>query len=369
VGRAILVVGAAATSTHDRGRTRAQPVLVSAPMRTPLLLVPVLVIACGEVNSSSPDAAPDAAAPTTADAATDGPEPAVDADPGPQALAVTAVEPAFLAHGARVVIRGTGLVGITSLSIGGQALVPVQVTATEVVVDPLPDAVGTGTVPLLLQRGSEQATTTVAVGRLLINEVDPVPDSREFIELAVGNPGGGTTAGLAISGYTLVAFDASSQRSIAAIDLAATASSGELVLVRGPGTIADPGLPATSIIDYPAAFLPNAQAAVAIYQGRAADFPIGTVATTTGLIDALVYKADDDVVFATPCPLLATLYGGRDTCVMDEDNGDDQNLQVVGRCFAETRRASAAWRILTPTPGAANSCANPRPYSCSAPTC
>jgi fibronectin-binding autotransporter adhesin len=348
-------------------------VLVCAPMRHPLLLVPVLAMACGEVNSSSPDAAPDAPPTAPIDAAgTEAPDAAgdasVDADPGPQPLTITGVDPAFLAHGARAVIRGTGLGGITTLSIGGQALVPVTATATEIVVD-VPDNVGTGTVPLLLQRGAEQATTTVAVGRLLINEVDPEPDSREFVELVVGNPGGGTTAGLVVSGYTLVAFDAATQRSIAAIDIAATASSGELILLRGPGTVAPPTLPAASIVDYPAAFLPNAIVAVTVYQGRAVDFPLGTMVTATGLIDALVYEANDDRVFPTPCPLLAVVYGGRDTCVLDEDSGDDQNIQAVARCFAETRRGSSTWRILRESPGVANACPTGTPSPCLSTAC
>jgi adhesin/invasin len=339
-------------------------------MRTSALLA-ALLLGCGTVSNESPDAALVDAAPVDAaaddalaDAAADASD---DASTEPQPLTIATVAPGFLAHGARVVIAGTGFTGVTSLSIGGEALVPVSVTDTAIVVDPLPDTVGTGQVALLLQRTAESVTTTVAVGRLVINEIDVAPDTGEYIELVVGSPDGGTTTGLAVAGYTLVAFDHATSRSLGALAIDAVSSASQVIFARAP--MAPNPLSAANTINYSTPFLPNSQAGLAIYQGAPGDFPLGTPATATGLIDAIVYKANDDVQFATPCVLLAALYGSRDTCVMDEDTGDDQNVQVVGRCGGLARRTSSTWRILTPTPGTANTCTNPRPYSCPSPSC
>jgi hypothetical protein len=342
-------------------------------MRTSALLA-ALLLGCGTVSNEAPDAATiDATVPTTdasvadtsvADAAIDAGD---DASTEPQPLTISGVQPGFLAHGARVVVTGTGFTGVTSLTIGGEALVPAALTDTEIVVDPLPDTVGTGTVALLLQRTAESVTTTVAVGRLVINEIDPAPDTGEYIELVVGAPDGGTTTGLAVAGYTLVAFDHATSRSLGALAIDAVSSASRIIYARAP--MAPNPLSAANTISYPTPFLPNSQAGLAIYQGAPGDFPLGTPATATGLIDAIVYEANDDVQFDTPCALLAALYGGRDTCVMDEDTGDDQNVQVVGRCGGLARRTSSAWRILTPTPGTTNTCTNPRPYSCPTPAC
>ena len=338
------------------------------------MLGTLLLAGCGNVTSpGSPDASPpgtpDASPPGTPDA-TPVPDAIPGPDAGPQPLAITAVDPPFLARGSRVTIRGTGFTGITSINLGGQALVPASQSDTELVIDPLPDAVPPGQVTLRIQREAETVMRDLAAGDLLLNEVDPVPDTREFVEIAVPAAPGGATSGLAVSGYVLVAFDHATNRSVGAVAISATTSAGSLILLRTPQTAPTGPLGAESIIDYPAAFLPNSQAAVAIYQGSLADFPLGTAVTSQRLIDAMVYEADDDTTFATPCTLLGALYRAQDTCVIDEDFGDDGNTQDTGRCFSSTRRASSPWRVLgVETPGAANDCASALGFRCTQPVC
>jgi hypothetical protein len=286
----------------------------------------------------------------------------------PPEFKVSSVTPPFLAHGARVVINGTGFVDITSVNIGGQALIPQSMTATSIVIEPLPENVATGAVPLIVQKRSESQTLTVNVGRLVLNEIDPVPDVREYIEvLASPTP---ALAGVDVSGYVIVAFDYRTNASVNAVELTARVNTDGLMLLRAPGTVVAETLGAASIVDYPAAFLPNSQGAVAIYEGSLADFPLNTTVTSARLIDAVVYEADDDTTFEAPCMLFRTLYGGTDTCVMDEDTGDDQNVQAVARCTATLRKRSLSWRITaTVTPGAPNDCVNIEAFNCSNPVC
>jgi hypothetical protein len=310
-------------------------------------LIFLVLIGCGTVQAT-PDAA------------------VGDDDDAP--LAITAVDPPLLAHGARVTITGTGFAGITSVNLAGEALVPLSMSATEIVIDPLPGTLDPGNQTLLVQRGAESAMQAVPVARMILQEVDPIPDTREFVELHLGG-----ARGAAVTGYVLVAFDHVSGASVGAVDIAATVSSDELILMRGPGVTPTGAIPTASIIDYPAAFMPNTQGGIAVYQGSVADFPLGTPVSEIRLIDAVVYNAIDSTL-PTPCNLLLKLYGSGDTCVVDEAFGDDGNLQSIGRCPGSgvARRTSSAWRVISSavgSPGAPNDCTNLRPFMCTQPAC
>jgi hypothetical protein len=227
-----------------------------------------------------------------------------------------------------------------------------------------------GAVNAIVQKGDETQMLSVNVGRLTINEIDPEPDTHEFVELMAFAANGGSVAGAPVSGYVLVAFDHVTNKSVNAVAIDAKINTDGLLLLKGPGTVAAATIGADSIIDYPAAFLPNSEAGIAIYEGSVSDFPLGTDVRTERLIDSVVYEADDDSTFPIPCTLLRTLYGAGDTCVMDEDLGDDGGLQVVGRCFGSPRNDSTYWRLLNAaSPGAPNDCTMVRAFTCPAPVC
>ena len=80
----------------------------------------------------------------------------------------------------------------------------------------------------------------------------------------------------------------------------------------------------------------------AIYLGNATDFPAGTTATTTNLIDALVYETGD----TTEATSLLTTLGI--TVQIDENLNNLQTTQSI------QRKNDGTYEVKTPTPGATN---------------
>jgi len=131
---------------------------------------------------------------------------------------------------------------------------------------------------------------------LVINELDcdtPGIDYGEFVELKSATPN------FALDGYVLVFFNGSSSggdSSYFALDLDGAVTDVNGLLLIGSDTVTP----------YPQVFIgenliQNGADAIAIYQGNDYDFPEGTLATTTNLVDALVYDtsdADDTVLMS-----------------------------------------------------------------------
>lgn len=131
---------------------------------------------------------------------------------------------------------------------------------------------------------------------VVINELDcdtPGIDYGEFVELKSETPH------FPLDGYVLVFFNGSTSggdSSYFALDLDGTVTDINGLLLIGNDTVTP----------YPQVFIgenliQNGADAVAIYQGDDDDFPIGTLATQTNLVDALVYDtsdADDTVLMA-----------------------------------------------------------------------
>lgn len=126
---------------------------------------------------------------------------------------------------------------------------------------------------------------------VVINEIDcdtPGTDTGEFIELKSQTPN------FSLDGYVLVLFNGSTSgndSSYFALDLDGQTTDVNGLLLIGSSTVSPvPQLLIGSNV------IQNGADAVAIYQANSFDFPQGTQATTTDLIDAIVYdtgEADD----------------------------------------------------------------------------
>ena len=130
-----------------------------------------------------------------------------------------------------------------------------------------------------------------AISQVVINEIDcdtPGTDTGEFIELKSDTPN------FLLDGYVLVLFNGSTSgndSSYFALDLDGQTTDVNGLLLIGSNTVSPvPQLLIGSNV------IQNGADAVAIYQANGFDFPQGTQATTTNLIDAIVYdtgEADD----------------------------------------------------------------------------
>ncbi|WP_420573702.1 endonuclease [Kordia sp.] len=131
---------------------------------------------------------------------------------------------------------------------------------------------------------------------VVINEIDcdtPGTDTGEFIELKSQTPN------FALDGYVLVLFNGSTSgndSSYFALDLDGQVTDVNGLLLIGSSTVS----PVPQLL-IGANVIQNGADAVAIYQANSFDFPQGTQATTTDLIDAIVYDTgeSDDVGLLT----------------------------------------------------------------------
>ena len=127
--------------------------------------------------------------------------------------------------------------------------------------------------------------SSISYGQILINEIDsdtPGSDTKEFVELKTATPN------FPLDGYVMVFFNGNAEsastgnKSYFAISLNGIVSDANGLALIGNILVAP--VPAKVFSD---ASIQNGPDAVAIYQGTYADFPLGTLATTTNLITAL----------------------------------------------------------------------------------
>jgi len=160
--------------------------------------------------------------------------------------------------------------------------------------------------------------TFASFSQVSINEIDSdqtSTDTQEFIELLSDTPN------FSLDGYIVVLFNGNSTDNVSytTIDLTGFQTDADGYFIIGSDAVsgADVTLGASNTIQ-------NGPDAVAIYQDEAANFPNETPATTTNLIDAIVYGTDDD----DDADLLAAL---GETVQYDEDingNKDTESLQL-----------------------------------------
>lgn len=174
-------------------------------------------------------------------------------------------------------------------------------------------------------------------GQIVINELDadtPGTDTREFIELKTATPN------MSLDGYCLVFFNGGSgaqNASYYAIDLDGLTSDVNGLVLLGNSQVT----PAPAFI-IPNATIQNGPDVVAVYQANATDFPLNSLATTSGLIDAFAYS---NAATTQPTALMTAL--GLTVCVNENQtqNAANQSMQ---------RNTNGTFAVTTPTPGVNN---------------
>lgn len=174
-----------------------------------------------------------------------------------------------------------------------------------------------------------------SLGQIVINELDcdsPSTDDKEFVELKSDTPN------LALDGYVVVFFNGnptSSQanKSYLTIDLDGYSTDINGLLLIGSTTVS----PFPQLVIAPN-LIQNGGDAVAIYQASEIDFPDGTLATQTDLIDALMYDTSD----ADATALMALL--GETIQINENQNGnkDTESIQL--------NNDGVTYTVTTPTP-------------------
>lgn len=173
-------------------------------------------------------------------------------------------------------------------------------------------------------------------GQIVINELDsdtPSTDDKEFIELK------SATSNFALDGYVLVFFNGTGTQanlSYYVIDLDGLTTDVNGLVVIGNSLVS----PVPTKIS-PDNIFQNGPDGVALYLGNSSDFPNLTQATTTNLIDALVYDTSD--IDATG---LMALLGV--TTQIDENANNLQTSQSI------QRKSDGSYETKTPTSGANN---------------
>lgn len=172
--------------------------------------------------------------------------------------------------------------------------------------------------------------------QVVINEVDadtPSADDREFIELKSETPY------FPLDGYILVLFNGGSGSgtlSYYTIDLAGLVTDGNGIVLLGNPLV----IPAPSRI-FPNNTVQNGPDAIAIYQDIIDTFPINTPATTTNLVDALIYGNNNTQATA--------LQQALNVFVQTNENANGQAITQ-----SIQRRNDGTYEVKSPTPRANN---------------
>ena len=177
---------------------------------------------------------------------------------------------------------------------------------------------------------------------IIINELDadtPSTDTMEFVELFDGGTGNAS-----LDGLTVVFYNGNGDTSYSAFDLDGFSTNSDGFFVLGGA------VPGVDLV-FPNNTLQNGADAVALYAGNASDFPNGTAVTTENLLDAVVYDTND----ADDLGLLPLL--NPDQPQVNEAGGANGSANdSIGRVpnGSGSARNTDSYRVLAPTPGAAN---------------
>jgi hypothetical protein len=180
--------------------------------------------------------------------------------------------------------------------------------------------------------------TYVTYGQVVINELDsdtPSTDDKEFIELK------STTPNFSLNGYVLVFFNGNATSTTAnqsyyTIDLDGLTTDANGIILIGNSLVS----PAPDKL-FPDNIIQNGADGVGLYLGNPSDFPEFTLATTTNLIDALMYDTSDADATA-----LMNLLGV--TAQYNENQNSLKDTQSV------QRKTDGTYETNNPTPGTNN---------------
>ena len=173
---------------------------------------------------------------------------------------------------------------------------------------------------------------------VVINEIDsdtPSLDDKEIIELKSATPN------FSLNGYVLVLFNGSTSASAGSksyytLELNGLTTDMNGILLLGSNNVS----PVPEYI-FENDLIQNGADAVAVYQGTAADFPDGTLVTTTNLVNALAYDTGDaDAVALMNLLGLTVQY--------------NENANGAGTTQSVQRKTDGTYETKDPTPGANN---------------
>ncbi len=180
------------------------------------------------------------------------------------------------------------------------------------------------------------ASSSIVQSQVLINEFDadtPSTNDKQFIELKSETPN------FSLNGYVLVFFNGTG--SLADTSYFTVSLNGLTTDVNGLILIGNNLVAPVPERIFSIGSIQNGPDGVGLYLGSTADFPAGTIATTTNLIDALVHSNN-----ATAVPSLQTLLG--------ESTQENENINSLGTTQSIQRKIDGTWEVKAPTPGANN---------------
>jgi len=178
----------------------------------------------------------------------------------------------------------------------------------------------------------------ISNAQIVINEIDsdtPSIDDREFVELKSDVPN------FPLDGYIMVCFNGNAasstgNRSYFTLDLGGLSTDINGLILIGNKLVSP--VPEKIFADN---VLQNGADAIAIYLADFEDFPDGTLATTTNLIDAVAYDTSDPDATELMALLGVTVQYNED----ENGQGAVQSIQ---------RKADGTFETKTPTPGVHN---------------
>jgi hypothetical protein len=174
---------------------------------------------------------------------------------------------------------------------------------------------------------------SLCFSQLVINELDsdtPGTDVKEFVEIK------STTPNFSLNGYVLVFFNGNDSKSYLAFDL-----DGITTNVNGIATLGNAAVTPTCNRIFSNNIIQNGPDAVAIYNGNASNFPMGTLAFSSNLITAIAYGNN-----APNTTGLMNLLG----LTIQQNEG----ANALTTTQSIQRKSDGTYEAKTPTPGANN---------------
>jgi endonuclease I len=169
--------------------------------------------------------------------------------------------------------------------------------------------------------------------QVVINEIDvdmTGSDVNEFIELK------STTPNFSLDGYVLVLYNETNSLSYYAIDLDGYSTDINGIFLSGNTAVS----PAPTLV-LPNGKIQNGPDVIALYQANATDFPDGTLATSTNLVNAIAYST----AAATATNLMA---------IFGLTISTNENMNGLGTTQSIQRKNDGTYEVKTPTPGMNN---------------
>ena len=177
--------------------------------------------------------------------------------------------------------------------------------------------------------------------QIFINELDsdtPGIDNMEFVELRTLIPF------TSLNGNVLVFFNGNPTASNTNMSYYTLSLNGLVTDANGIATLGNNLVSPVPDIIFSDNIIQNGEDAIAVYQGTVADFPDGTLATTTNLVHALAYDTSDPDALA----LMALLGIVLPQVQMNENENNAQATESI------QRKNDGSYEVKLPTPGAMN---------------